>query len=196
MATANLARLLRWNVVRRADKEALVDGDRRWSFAELDADVEPATPRRCWLPACSPATSSPCSDELLHVPDRDVRDRTRSGGAPAAQLAPPRARARLHRRSRRGIDAARRREFHGKAEALVGTGNVAASSPTRTRLLRVGRRCRSCSPACRRPRRRRWARPTCSASSIPPARPHVRKGMMISNGNVIANQLGQILELS
>ena len=40
MPTANLARLLRWNVVRRAEKEALVDGDERWTYAELDAAVD------------------------------------------------------------------------------------------------------------------------------------------------------------
>ena len=40
MPTANLARLLRWNVVRRAEREALVDGDERWTYAELDAAVD------------------------------------------------------------------------------------------------------------------------------------------------------------
>lgn len=40
MATANLSRLLRRNVVRRAAKEALVDGDRRWSYRALDAAVD------------------------------------------------------------------------------------------------------------------------------------------------------------
>lgn len=40
MATANLSRLLRRNAVRRAAKEALVDGDRRWSYRALDAAVD------------------------------------------------------------------------------------------------------------------------------------------------------------
>lgn len=40
MSTANFSRLLRWNVIRRADAEALVDGARRYSFTELDAEVD------------------------------------------------------------------------------------------------------------------------------------------------------------
>lgn len=40
MATANLSRLLRFQVVRRGAKEALVDGERRWSYRELDALVD------------------------------------------------------------------------------------------------------------------------------------------------------------
>lgn len=40
MPTANLSRLLRFHVVRRGSKEALVDLDRRWSYRELDADVD------------------------------------------------------------------------------------------------------------------------------------------------------------
>lgn len=39
-ATANLSRILRFQVTRRADKEALVDGDDRWTYRELDADVD------------------------------------------------------------------------------------------------------------------------------------------------------------
>jgi fatty-acyl-CoA synthase len=37
---ANLSRMLRFHVVRRASKEALVDGDRRWTYRRLDADVD------------------------------------------------------------------------------------------------------------------------------------------------------------
>lgn len=40
MATANLSRLLRFHVTRRPDKEALVDGDLRWTYRRLDADVD------------------------------------------------------------------------------------------------------------------------------------------------------------
>ena len=36
---ANLSRLLDWNLARRPDHEALVDGDRRWSYAQLHHDV-------------------------------------------------------------------------------------------------------------------------------------------------------------
>lgn len=40
MATSNFAETLRGQAVRRADHEALVDGDRRWTYAALDADVD------------------------------------------------------------------------------------------------------------------------------------------------------------
>ncbi|WGD45192.1 class I adenylate-forming enzyme family protein [Streptomyces cathayae] len=40
MATNNFAEILRGQAIRRADREALVDGDRRWTYAELDADVD------------------------------------------------------------------------------------------------------------------------------------------------------------
>jgi acyl-CoA synthetase (AMP-forming)/AMP-acid ligase II len=39
MSTANLSRMLEWNRYRRGDKEALVDGDVRLTFAELDDQV-------------------------------------------------------------------------------------------------------------------------------------------------------------
>lgn len=39
MSTANLSRLLVWNRRRRADKEALIDGDLRLTYAELDDEV-------------------------------------------------------------------------------------------------------------------------------------------------------------
>ncbi|MGB0098999.1 MAG: AMP-binding protein [Nocardioides sp.] len=38
--TANLSRMLRGHAVRFADDDALVYGDRRWTFAELDRDVD------------------------------------------------------------------------------------------------------------------------------------------------------------
>ncbi len=40
MSTSNLARMLTWNAVRFADREALVFEDRRWSYRELNADVD------------------------------------------------------------------------------------------------------------------------------------------------------------
>ncbi|WP_083733436.1 class I adenylate-forming enzyme family protein [Actinomadura sp. CNU-125] len=40
MATSNTSETLRVQALRRADREALVDGDRRWTYAELDADVD------------------------------------------------------------------------------------------------------------------------------------------------------------
>jgi acyl-CoA synthetase (AMP-forming)/AMP-acid ligase II len=40
MATANFAETLRVQALRRADREALVDGTERWTYAELDADVD------------------------------------------------------------------------------------------------------------------------------------------------------------
>lgn len=40
MATSNFAETLRVQAVRRGDREALVDGDARWTYAELDADVD------------------------------------------------------------------------------------------------------------------------------------------------------------
>lgn len=40
MATSNFAEILRGQAVRRADHEALVDGDRRWTYAALDSDVD------------------------------------------------------------------------------------------------------------------------------------------------------------
>ncbi|WDZ83674.1 class I adenylate-forming enzyme family protein [Micromonospora cathayae] len=40
MATSNVTEHLRRQALRRADREALVDGDRRWTYAELDADVD------------------------------------------------------------------------------------------------------------------------------------------------------------
>lgn len=39
MPTANLSRLLDWNRARRPSKEALVQGDRRFTYAELDDEV-------------------------------------------------------------------------------------------------------------------------------------------------------------
>ncbi|MEI8268418.1 MAG: AMP-binding protein [Acidimicrobiaceae bacterium] len=38
--TVNLSKMLRWNVVRRGDKEALVDEEKRWSFLQLDQSVD------------------------------------------------------------------------------------------------------------------------------------------------------------
>jgi fatty-acyl-CoA synthase len=38
-ANANLSTILGWNVERHPDRDALVFGDRRWSYAELDRDV-------------------------------------------------------------------------------------------------------------------------------------------------------------
>ncbi|MFG2043492.1 class I adenylate-forming enzyme family protein [Dactylosporangium sp. NPDC048998] len=40
MATSNFAETLRLQALRRAGREALVDGDARWTYAELDADVD------------------------------------------------------------------------------------------------------------------------------------------------------------
>lgn len=40
MATSNLAEVLRVQALRRGGREALVDGVRRWTYAELDADVD------------------------------------------------------------------------------------------------------------------------------------------------------------
>jgi len=40
MATSNFAETLRVQALRRADREALVDGERRWTYAELDAEVD------------------------------------------------------------------------------------------------------------------------------------------------------------
>jgi fatty-acyl-CoA synthase len=40
MATANLSRVLRHNVVRRPAKEALVDGEQRYTYRELDREVD------------------------------------------------------------------------------------------------------------------------------------------------------------
>lgn len=40
MATSNFAETLRRQALRRADREALVDGHRRWTYAELDVDVD------------------------------------------------------------------------------------------------------------------------------------------------------------
>ncbi|MFT4008951.1 MAG: AMP-binding protein [Nocardioidaceae bacterium] len=40
MATANFAEVIRAQSHRRADREALVDGDRRWTYRELDAEVD------------------------------------------------------------------------------------------------------------------------------------------------------------
>ncbi|MFY1699847.1 class I adenylate-forming enzyme family protein [Solwaraspora sp. WMMA2101] len=40
MATSNFAETLRRQALRRADREALVDSDARWTYAELDADVD------------------------------------------------------------------------------------------------------------------------------------------------------------
>lgn len=37
---SNFAETLRRQALRRADREALVDGDRRWTYAQLDADVD------------------------------------------------------------------------------------------------------------------------------------------------------------
>ena len=39
MGTANLSRLLGFHTIRRGDKEALVDEGRRWTYRELDRDV-------------------------------------------------------------------------------------------------------------------------------------------------------------
>lgn len=40
MSTANLSRMLRWNTVRRGEREAVVDGEARLTYAELDARVD------------------------------------------------------------------------------------------------------------------------------------------------------------
>lgn len=40
VATSNFSETLRRQTLRRGDREALVDGDRRWTYAELDADVD------------------------------------------------------------------------------------------------------------------------------------------------------------
>ncbi|MFY1638186.1 class I adenylate-forming enzyme family protein [Solwaraspora sp. WMMB335] len=40
MASSNFTETLRRQALRRADREALVDGDARWTYAELDADVD------------------------------------------------------------------------------------------------------------------------------------------------------------
>ncbi|WP_433222145.1 class I adenylate-forming enzyme family protein [Dactylosporangium sp. CS-047395] len=40
MATSNFAEVLRVQALRRAGREALVDGEHRWTYAELDADVD------------------------------------------------------------------------------------------------------------------------------------------------------------
>ncbi|MEU7575184.1 AMP-binding protein [Micromonospora sp. NPDC049240] len=40
MAGSNVTETLRRQALRRADSEALVDGDARWTYAELDADVD------------------------------------------------------------------------------------------------------------------------------------------------------------
>jgi len=40
MATSNFAEILRGQAVRRADQEALVDGDQRWTYAALDNEVD------------------------------------------------------------------------------------------------------------------------------------------------------------
>ncbi|MFF5225685.1 class I adenylate-forming enzyme family protein [Dactylosporangium sp. NPDC000521] len=40
MATSNFAETLRRQALRRADREALVDGAGRWTYAQLDADVD------------------------------------------------------------------------------------------------------------------------------------------------------------
>nr|BFE57686.1 long-chain fatty acid--CoA ligase [Dactylosporangium thailandense] len=40
MATSNFAEVLRVQALRRADREALVDGDARWTYAELDAETD------------------------------------------------------------------------------------------------------------------------------------------------------------
>lgn len=40
MATSNFAEVLRGQAVRRAQHEALVDGNQRWTYAALDADVD------------------------------------------------------------------------------------------------------------------------------------------------------------
>lgn len=40
MATSNFSETLRIQAVRRADREALVDGDSRWTYAGLDAEVD------------------------------------------------------------------------------------------------------------------------------------------------------------
>lgn len=40
MASSNFTETLRRQALRRADREALVDGDDRWSYAQLDADVD------------------------------------------------------------------------------------------------------------------------------------------------------------
>ena len=45
MATYNVVRQLRWNRLRRADQEALVDGDVRLTYAQLDEEVS----RSAWM---------------------------------------------------------------------------------------------------------------------------------------------------
>ncbi|MBM9461186.1 AMP-binding protein [Nocardioides sp. zg-536] len=40
MTTANFAEVLRGQALRRGQREALVDGEERWTYAELDADVD------------------------------------------------------------------------------------------------------------------------------------------------------------
>ncbi|MGB0099000.1 MAG: AMP-binding protein [Nocardioides sp.] len=40
MATSNFSEVLRRQAIRRPDREALVDGDQRWTYAELDRDVD------------------------------------------------------------------------------------------------------------------------------------------------------------
>ncbi len=197
MPTANLSRLLRWNRVRRAEKEALVDGDDRWTYAELDTAVDrhahallAAGVRPGEIVAVLGRNSATYVIEMfaiariagVHLPlNWRLHERELAyilGHAGATTLL---------------VDE----EFREKAESLVGTGDLVrvishsaaavGGAPTLPDLLEQA----SSAPV-----------PDAEVgmddlqrilyTSGTTSRP---KGVMISNGNVIANQFGQILEL-
>jgi len=197
VATSNLARLLRWNAVRRADKEALVDGDDRWTFAELDADVDRH------------------AHALLEAGVRPGDVVAQLGRNSATYLLGMFAIARvgaihlplnwrLHERELTYIldhsgatTLLVDEDMREKAVALVGVGDLrcivahsgptVADSPTLPELL-------ARAPSTPLPDAEvseddlQRILYTSGTTSRP-------KGVMISNGNVLANQLGQILEL-
>lgn len=197
MPTANLARLLRWNVVRRAAKEALVDGHERWTFAELDADVDRhahallaagVEPRD--IVAVLGRNSATYLIEMFAI--------ARLG---AVHLP---LNWRLHERELGYIlghagasTLLADEDFHEKAEALVGTGDLAqvishttapvGGGPTLPALLAAAPSTPVPDAAVGEDDLQRILY-TSGTTSRP-------KGVMISNGNVIANQFGQILEL-
>jgi fatty-acyl-CoA synthase len=195
--TANLARLLRWNVVRRADKEALVDGERRWTFAELDADVDHhAGALRGAGVAPGDIVAVLGKNSATYLIEMFAIARIGAVHLPLNW--------RLHERelgyvlghagaSTLLVDE----ELHPKAEALVGTGDLkrivshsetpVAGGPTLPTLLAETAPARVPDAEVGEADLQRILY-TSGTTSRP-------KGVMISNGNVIANQLGQILEL-
>jgi acyl-CoA synthetase (AMP-forming)/AMP-acid ligase II len=195
--TANLSRLLRFHVVRRGSKEALVDLDRRWTYAELDRDVDRHAQ------ALLAAGARP--GEVVAVLARN------SATYVLEMLATARIGAvflplnwRLHERELSYVcDHAQvatllvDEDFHDKAEALGGLGslratvthadNAPAGWPTLDSLLTA-----------------------VTSDPVPDAEVGLDdlqrilytsgttshpKGVMHTHGNVIWNQLGQLLEL-